>query len=1294
MLPYQGRPARAEKVLRRRRGTAWLPVLGLAGLLGLLALLGWARRQGPSHGPSPTWSKIEREGVGTGPGPAPTVPPLPSPGTGGAVSSSPARPVAPMPGLKGLGLLETVLIAALLFMAGHTAGSTVAYFTSSQSIGGNTLAAAPQFAPTGLTASASGSSVSLSWSPASWAVAGYNIYRGTTSGGPYSKANSSLVTSTSYTDSGLADGTYYYVVRLVSPSGAESSVNSNEASATVDTVPPTVVSTSPANNATGVPLTTTISITFSEAMVTSTVESAFSASPAISCSWSWNSPTNTVATCTPSTDLAADTLYTITIGTGATDVAGNHLASPYQSTFTTFASLGAPVVSSVSPYDGAQNVGTNTVVAVTFSQLMDQASAQGAFSLQQTSGPGSPCYVYGGTPLCASSGGSFSWTANNTMTFTPASALEASASYTVAVSTSAHNTAGTPLAQAFSSGFTTAAAPDTTPPQVVPPPIPASGSTGVGTDTSIIITFSEGMDNGATQDAFALKPCTDNTSSCTTPGSAVGGSFTWGGAGNNILTFKPTSSLSSSQWYQVSVSTAARDLAGNYMASAYSFVFQTGTAAVPPPTSPTVSVPTGEEWTTATSYTISGTADANALVQIWTDGGTRGTIDGTDTVVGSLQLAGGLTTWSITVPLTSGAANYFQATASNSAGQRSAPTIIPTIHQGDNRTTVGSLSLGLGSDNITVTVTFAGDSNANNSAVVEYRTPPGTGTYVLAGAMGRGTEVFTKVVSGLTPATQYEVRVTVTDADGVMGTNPLTGTATTLEGNQTGLIGSSTVSAAFASRAPQSTLLTFSIGPDAKSSRVVINTTVPKTLACDDTDGPATVSFSWDGTDGNGQYVPDGTYTYTIIAYKGNSCPGGTGSQQKGGNLTIVSNAKGITLAPRPATIMLSPGDSVVVTATVTNTRDELVPDGAPVHWSATGSVSGDMTSALSRTTSYVGTSYADCSVPTGAGQACTRLTIPAGSKVSQTVTITATMNTQLTGTTLTTVSGSTTVLDPPLPPEGLELSLGSLRVRWRGSSDPGVAGYMVYIGTRPGSYSLTVDVGSATEYVYQDVVPGTRYYVVVRSYTREGVLSRPSQEASLLVPLPTPTPSPTPSPSPSPTITPTPGPTSCATPTPSPSPTAAPTPSTTATPAPSPTATPASCGTPTATPTVTATATATASPTATPTATPAWSPTPTATPTATRETTPTATATPTALAASTPTTTPAATPTASATITPTPSPTGPATATPTTTPTPPATSTPTPTRTPTATSTPTPVPTSTATATPTFTPVATPARP
>lgn len=74
-------------------------------------------------------------------------------------------------------------------------------------------------------------SVTLSWTASTSTVAGYNVYRSATSGGPYAKDNGSVVTGTAYTDGGLTACTaYFWVVRAIDGAGVESA-NSNETSA-------------------------------------------------------------------------------------------------------------------------------------------------------------------------------------------------------------------------------------------------------------------------------------------------------------------------------------------------------------------------------------------------------------------------------------------------------------------------------------------------------------------------------------------------------------------------------------------------------------------------------------------------------------------------------------------------------------------------------------------------------------------------------------------------------------------------------------------------------------------------------------------------------------------------------------------------------------------------------------------------------------------------------------------------------------------------------------------------------
>jgi fibronectin type 3 domain-containing protein len=76
-------------------------------------------------------------------------------------------------------------------------------------------------------------SVDLSWNPSNSAVVGYNLYRGTQSGGPYARVNPSVLAMTSFTDSSIASGTTYYYVSTSVNADSEESAYSNEATATI-----------------------------------------------------------------------------------------------------------------------------------------------------------------------------------------------------------------------------------------------------------------------------------------------------------------------------------------------------------------------------------------------------------------------------------------------------------------------------------------------------------------------------------------------------------------------------------------------------------------------------------------------------------------------------------------------------------------------------------------------------------------------------------------------------------------------------------------------------------------------------------------------------------------------------------------------------------------------------------------------------------------------------------------------------------------------------------------------------
>jgi fibronectin type 3 domain-containing protein len=76
-------------------------------------------------------------------------------------------------------------------------------------------------------------SVSLSWDASTSPEVGYNVYRSTQSGGPYTKLNSSVLITLAYTDSSVQSGsTYFYAATAVDSNNVESAY-SNIATAVI-----------------------------------------------------------------------------------------------------------------------------------------------------------------------------------------------------------------------------------------------------------------------------------------------------------------------------------------------------------------------------------------------------------------------------------------------------------------------------------------------------------------------------------------------------------------------------------------------------------------------------------------------------------------------------------------------------------------------------------------------------------------------------------------------------------------------------------------------------------------------------------------------------------------------------------------------------------------------------------------------------------------------------------------------------------------------------------------------------
>lgn len=245
-----------------------------------------------------------------------------------------------------------------------------------------------------------------------------------------------------------------------------------------DTIPPTVILTVPVDGVTGVATNTLVSASFSEAMdpamitgTNFTVVNTTAGGTAVAGAVSY-AVGSKVATFTPAASLASGTLFTATITSAVTDLAGNLMAANKVWIFTTGAAASTsvipgiagtpgasatdPTVNSSNPSNGAINVPTSTngsnnvvtgkVLTATFSQAMNPATITpvGVFTLKET---------VAGTNVA---GTVVMNTANTIATFTPTvAALTPSTFYTATVSTAAKNAGGTAMSNSVAWGFKT-----------------------------------------------------------------------------------------------------------------------------------------------------------------------------------------------------------------------------------------------------------------------------------------------------------------------------------------------------------------------------------------------------------------------------------------------------------------------------------------------------------------------------------------------------------------------------------------------------------------------------------------------------------------------------------------------------------------------------------------------------------------------------------------------------------------------------------------------------------------------
>jgi hypothetical protein len=255
-------------------------------------------------------------------------------------------------------------------------------------------------------------------------------------------ASSALALSTVYTGTITTGATDVYGIALVSNFVWTFTTGANPCA------PPTVISVTPPNLATGICPNTVVTATFSEAMNPSTITgTTFTLTgPGTTAVVGVVSYALSTATFTPSSPLVLNTPYTATITTGAQDPSGNALAANFVWSFTTSsASCAPPTVISVAPPNVATGICPNTLVTATFSEAMNASTINSTtFTLTGpglTAVPGAVTYVV----------------SSDVATFTPTNPLALDTLYTATITTGAEDLSGVPLAANYVWSFTTSA---------------------------------------------------------------------------------------------------------------------------------------------------------------------------------------------------------------------------------------------------------------------------------------------------------------------------------------------------------------------------------------------------------------------------------------------------------------------------------------------------------------------------------------------------------------------------------------------------------------------------------------------------------------------------------------------------------------------------------------------------------------------------------------------------------------------------------------------------------------------
>lgn len=360
---------------------------------------------------------------------------------------------------------------------------------------------------------------------------------------------------------------------------------------------PVVVLTDPLKDASDVALNKTITADFSTVMDGSTITNAtFKLKQGTANINGFISYAGSRASFDPTIDLVPNKVYTATISRDVKDLQGNAMA---KDTTWSFATGTLPIITITSPKDKAIDVVRNTNVTATFSKIMNGATIdQTSFTLKQ-----------GNTSIL----GLVTYS-DMTAQFNPIIDLLPGLEYTAKITQSVKDLAGNTIEKDSTWKFTTGTLIVPVLPYVTLTD-PADAAPNVPLNKVITATFSKTMD---------LSTINSSTFLVKKAGISVLGFVSYSGL---VGTFTPASPLLPGSTYNCTITTGAKDLDGNAIATDYLWNFSTVAPIVQfnvnlsilPLNSGTV---TGAGlYNTGASVTISANPFAGFEFVNWTEGG-------------------------------------------------------------------------------------------------------------------------------------------------------------------------------------------------------------------------------------------------------------------------------------------------------------------------------------------------------------------------------------------------------------------------------------------------------------------------------------------------------------------------------------------------------------------------------------------------------------------------------------------------------------------------------------------------